>query len=106
MAFSFLKGASRKKRDKMIVVDLGSRTTKAILLERRGEILALTRYALLDAPIFDKTLSVDLLSDHLRSVSEVLGDTTKAVTLAIGLDDAIVRQVDLPQMPLDQMRMV
>ena len=52
MAFTlpFLNGASRKKRTQMICVDLGSRTTKAVLLEKRGEILALTRYALLDAP--------------------------------------------------------
>ena len=106
MALPFLNGASRKRRDKMIVVDLGSRTTKAILLERRGEVLALTRYALLDAPIYEKKISVELLSDHLRSASEALGGATKAVTLAIGLEDAVVRQIDLPQIPLDEMRMV
>jgi len=88
------------------VVDLGSRTTKAILLERRGEVLALTRYVLMDAPIYDKKLSAELLSEHLRSVSDALGSTTKAVTLAIGLDDAVVRQIDLPQIPLNEMRMV
>lgn len=106
MALPFLNGAFKKKRDKMIAVDLGSRTTKAILLERRGEILALTRYALLDAPIFEKKISVELLSEHLRSVSEALGGATKALTLAVGLDDAVVRQIDLPQIPLDEMRMV
>ena len=42
----------------MIAVDLGSRTTKAVLFERRGEILAMTRYALLDAPIFDAALEL------------------------------------------------
>ena len=41
----------------MISMDLGSRTTKAVLLERRGDIFALTRYAMLDAPIFEKKLS-------------------------------------------------
>ena len=30
----------------------------------------------------------------------------KFVTLAIGLDDAIVRQVELPQIPKDDMRLV
>ena len=44
-----------------MAVDLGSRTTKAVLLERRGEVLALTRYALLDAPIYEKALPPDLL---------------------------------------------
>jgi type IV pilus assembly protein PilM len=106
MDWPFLNSATRKKRNQMMAVDLGSRTTKAVLLERRGEALVLTRYALLDAPIFDKKLSTDLLSDHLRSVSEALGNATKFTTLAIGLDDTVVRQVELPLIPLDEMRMV
>lgn len=90
----------------MMAVDLGSRTTKAVLLERRGDTLALLRYALVDAPIYDKKLSADLLSDHLRTVSEAMGNATKFVTLAVGLDDAVVRTVELPQIPVSEMRMV
>ena len=90
----------------MVAVDLGTRTTKAVLLERRGEVLALVRYAMLDAPIYDKKLSTDALSDHLRSVAGALGGRTKFTTLAVGLDDAIVRQVELPQIPVEEMRMV
>ena len=56
----------------MMVVDLGSRTTKAILLERRGELLALSRFALLDAPVSDKRISTELLAEHLRSVAQAL----------------------------------
>ena len=108
MAFTlpFLNGASRKKRTQMIAVDLGSRTTKAVLLEKRGEILALTRYALLDAPIFEKKISPELLGDHLRSVADALGNTTKFITVAVGIDDAVVRQIELPQIPIDEMRQV
>ena len=36
MALSFLNGLSRKKRAQMMVVDLGDRTTKAVLLERKS----------------------------------------------------------------------
>jgi type IV pilus assembly protein PilM len=106
MALPFLNGVSRKKRTQMMAVDLGTRTTKAVLVERRGETLALARYALLDAPIYDKKFSPDLLSDHLRSVSEALGSSVKFVTLAIGLDETVVRQVELPQIPKDEMRLV
>ena len=90
----------------MLAVDLGTRTTKAVLLERRGEVLALTRYALMDAPMFEKKISPELLSTHLRSISEAMGGSTKSVVLAIGLDDAVVRQVELPQIPVDEMRLV
>ena len=102
----FLKKGSRKKRTQMIAVDLGSRTTKAVLLERRGEVLALTRYAVLDAPIFEKKISVEQLTEHLRSVAAALGNASKYLTIAVGLEDAIVRQIELPQIPLDEMRQV
>jgi len=101
-----LFGGSRKKRNQFIVVDLGSRTTKAILMERRGEELALMRYALLDAPLFDKKLSAELLADHLHQVVQSLGGTTKFIAAAVGLADAVVRQVEMPQIPLDDMRLV
>ena len=108
MAFSlpFLNGITKKKRAQMISVDLGSRTTKAVLLERRGEIIALTRYALLDAPIFEKRISMELMADHLRAVADALGNTTKNITVSVGLDDAVVRQVEMPQIPLDEMRQI
>jgi len=106
MTLPFLNGASKKKRNQIMAVDLGARTTKAVLIERHGEALALTRFAVLDAPIFDKKISPELLSDHLRSVNEALGNSGKFVTLAIPLDDTVVRQVELPQIPKDEMRMV
>ena len=106
MALSFLNSLSRKKRAQMMVVDLGDRTTKAVFLERRGELLALTRFVLLDTPIYEKKISAELLTELLQSVAEALGSETKLVTLAIGLDDSVVRQVELPQIPVDEMRMV
>jgi type IV pilus assembly protein PilM len=106
MALSFLNGVSRKKRNQMMVVDLGGRTTKAVILEQRGEVLALTRFALLDAPIYEKKISTELLTEHLRAVAQALDSPTKLVTLAIGLDDTVVRQVELPQIPVDDMRLV
>jgi Tfp pilus assembly PilM family ATPase len=90
----------------MLAVDLGSRTTKAVHLERRGEGFALCRYAVLDAPIFEKTLSADLLAEHLRAVSQALDAKTKAVALTVGVNDALVRHVDMPLIPVEDMRLV
>jgi type IV pilus assembly protein PilM len=102
----FLNGASRKKRSQVISVDLGNRTTKAVLLERQGDGFALLRYALLDAPIYDKKISAEQLGDHLQSVAEALGSTTKYISVAVGLGDAVIRQVELPQLSLDELRTV
>lgn len=102
----FLSGASRKKRAQVISVDLGSRTTKAVLLERHGADFSLTRYALLDAPIYDKKISAEQLADHLHSVADALGNSTKYISVAVGLGDAVVRQIELPPLPLDEMRSI
>jgi type IV pilus assembly protein PilM len=106
MAWPILNGASKKRRNQMLAVDLGTRTTKAVLVERRGEIFALTRYALVDAPIFDKKISSELLAAHLRDVVQKMDAQAKLVTLAIGLDDAVLKQIELPQIPIDDMRLV
>lgn len=106
MGLPFLNGVAGKKRNQMISVDLGARTTKAVLLERRGEVFALTRYVLLDAPIFEKALSHELLTEHLKAVHAALEAKTKFVTLSVGVNDAIVRPVELPQIPVDEMRLV
>lgn len=106
MVLKFLNGSAGKGRSQMMVVDLGSRTTKALLIERRGDSLGLLRYALLDAPIFHKKISPELLSEHLTAVSEALGGTTKNVTLTVGLDDLVMRQVDMPPIAKEEMRSV
>jgi type IV pilus assembly protein PilM len=106
MALPSLNGFKRKKRTQMIAVDLGTRTTKAVLLEQRGEVWALSRYALLDAPIFEKKISSELLAEHLKSVVQALETDARSVTLSVGLDDAVLKQVDLPQMPIDEMRQI
>ena len=106
MALPFLNGSSRKKRDQIVAIDLGGRTTKAVLLERHGEILTLANFTLLDAPVREKRLSPEALAEHLRAIASALGASTKLMTLAIGLDEALLRQVELPQIPIDEMRLV
>ncbi len=105
MALPFLNGGG-KKRDQLLSVDLGGRTTKAVHLQRNGSGYTLTRYALLDAPIYERNLSADLLSEHLKSVCQALEAKTRSVSLALGVSDSLVRQAELPQMPIGDMRQV
>jgi type IV pilus assembly protein PilM len=102
MTIPFLKGD--KKRDQVLAVDLGSRTTKAVLLERKDNTFALARFTMQDAPIYDKALPQGLLTEHLRSVIDAMEPKTKQVTLAIGAGDSILRSTELPLMPVSEMR--
>jgi len=38
----------------MLSIDLGGRTTKAVHLQRKGDDFVLSRFVLLDAPIYEK----------------------------------------------------
>jgi type IV pilus assembly protein PilM len=102
----FLNSTARKKRSQIIGIDLGSRTTKAVLIERRGEVLALTRYALLDAPHSERKITTAQLSDHLRAVVDALGGSTKHIVASASMEDAIVRLIELPQIPVYEMRQI
>ena len=106
MALPFLNGFGKKKRTRVVSVDLGTRVTKAVQLELRGEAWAMSCFTIQDAPISEKKISPEILGEHLRAVLAALGTDIKSVTLSVGLDDALVRQVDLPQIPISEMRLV
>jgi type IV pilus assembly protein PilM len=101
----FLNGQSRK-RDQIIAIDLGGRTTKAVHLQRRSDGFTLLRYALLDAPAQQKGFSLEMVTEHLNSVVAALNAKTKLVALAVGVNDSLVRQAELPQMPVPDMRLI
>lgn len=105
MALAFLNGKA-KKRDQMLAIDLGGRTTKALCLQQKDNELTLTRYAVLDAPIYERNLSPELLGEHLKSVCQALECKTRITTLALGVNEALTRQAELPQMPVGDMRQV
>ena len=104
MALPFFDNGAKKKPDQMLAIDLGSRTTKAVHLQRKGNEFSLCGIAMVDAPIYEKALSVELLSEHLKSVSQALGAKTKFLTVAVGVNEAVVRPVEMPMIPVDQMR--
>jgi type IV pilus assembly protein PilM len=106
MGLPFISNGAAKRPDQLIAVDLGTRTTKAVHIQRRGEGFVLSRYALLDAPIFEKSLSADLLAEHLKAVVQSLETRTKSLAIAVGVGDAFVRHADMPRIPVDDMRQV
>jgi len=93
-----------KRRDQVVAVDLGVRSTKAVHVQRRGETFSLVNYALLDSPVFDKNSAAELLTDHLKNVVRAMGVRTKQLTLALSDSETVFRQVEAPLMPVDDLR--
>ncbi len=107
MALPSFLNSKPKGRDQVISVDLGGRTTKAVHMQRRGDGYVLSGYTVLDAPIFEKSIPVDLLAEHLKNVTQTLGGgKVKHVLLAMGVNDAVARLTEIPLMPVGDMRQI
>jgi len=93
-----------KRRNQILAIDLGSRATKAVLLDRRQDSFCLSRYSITDAPIYEKGLPQGLLTEHLRSVVELMAPKTRQVCVAVGAEDSILRSTEMPLLPVNDMR--
>lgn len=103
MGLPFFNG-NAKKRDELLAVDLGGRTTKAVHIRRKSEGFELLGYALLDAPIYERNIAPELLGEHLKTICQALDVKTRQVTIAVGVNDSVVRHADLPLMPVSELR--
>ena len=90
----------------VVAIDLGTRTTKAVSLQRRGDGFDLLRYTIQDAPVHDKGLSPELIAEHLRTVTDSLGAKTKQVSVVVGVNDSLLRHAELPLIPVEDMRLM
>ena len=104
--FSSLLSGGTAKRSQVVAIDLGQRTTKAVHIQRKGEGLDFVQYALLESPVFEKAPSPELLGDHLKSITEAIGYKGKRVVLVLGVSEALLRQAELPVMPVSDMRLM
>ncbi len=102
----FTQTASSKKRMHIVAIDMGTRTTKAVALQRRGTGFDLVRYTILDAPIYEKSISPELIGEHLKTVTEAVGAKTKQVSVVVGVNDSLLRHAEMPLVPIDDMRLM
>jgi type IV pilus assembly protein PilM len=95
-----------KTPKEIVAMDLGSRTTKAVHLERGGTDFLLRGYTCLDSPAFGGKMSSPALVEHLKTVAEHLGADTRVTSLVLGGHDTVVRVVETPMLSMDELRPV
>lgn len=93
-----------RKRDEIVAIDLGSRITKAVHLRRKGGNLQLEKYVMLDSPIYEKTPTVELLTDHLAAVMQAVGASTRKVSILLGAANSLLCHADLPSSSVSDLR--
>lgn len=106
MGLPFTNSRARK-RDQIIAIDLGGRSTKAVHLQRKGDRFALTDYIIIDAASHEKPVAPDVLGEHLKEISRRLNTKERHLTLALGVNETVFRQTELPLMaPADLRQML
>ena len=93
-----------KKRDQIVAIDLGARMTKAVCLQRKGDRYALASFVVKEAPACEKKLSPPMLGEHLKSVLQALEVKPRQVILVVGVNDALIRHAEMPQVMVSDMR--
>jgi len=93
-----------QRRDEVVAIDFGYQITKAAHLKRSGSGFRLVKYVLIETPIYEKTPSRELLTDHFKAVINTLGATPKHVVLAIGAGDSLLCHADLPGSNVSDLR--
>lgn len=102
MALPFFN-RSLKSKTQVLVIDLGSRTTKAVHLQRKGSTYDLINYVIEDAPE-GNPVTPEALGDHLKKVSLAAGGRSRKVVVALRVGDSLLRRAELPQVPVSDMR--
>jgi type IV pilus assembly protein PilM len=90
--------------NQIIAIDLGSRSTKAVCVEKDGDTLRLVSYTIQDRPDQGKNLSRESLSKHLSAVAQALNTKTKEAVLIVGATESLLCHAEMPVIEVSQMR--
>lgn len=98
-------GESTAKR--VLIIALGNRTTKAVLMDIRDGEPAVTDFFILDNPggASDfNNLGVKALTDHLAAVRQGIKTRVRDTVIVLNCSDAFLRNTEMPAVPVPVMR--
>ncbi len=89
-----------------MAIDLGARMAKGVHIVRKNDGFELLGFATLETPISDKGLTTDVLGEFFKAITQAVADKTKAVVVVLGVGDSMLRQAELPMVPVGDMRLM
>jgi type IV pilus assembly protein PilM len=104
MAFPYLT-RQPKKREHIVAIDLGAHATKGVYLHNKGR-YCLAQYSIQETPVSERGVSKEVLADLIKKVVAELGARTRQVTLVMNVGDSMLKQIEMPMVPVNDMRMM
>lgn len=99
-----LLGSRARRVDQLVAIDLGTHSTKAVHLQRKGEQFSIHGYAVQEVDAKEPGLSADKVAGRVGRIVQGFGSRCRQVALALGAGDSILRLADLPMVPISDMR--
>lgn len=103
MALPFLN-RFRSRRDQVVAVDLGSKVSKAVQISSSGGAFTLDGFATLDVPGENPAHYVDVFAEHVKELVSRMGTRCKQLCVAVSVNDSLLRNAEMPMVPLHDMR--
>jgi len=88
----------------VIVIDLGTRVTKAVHLRRNEAIVYLQNFVCLDAPAGEKRESVDVWRDHFIELVKGLESKISQAVLVLSADENRLQLAEVPALGVSDIR--
>src|SRR6185369_12973503 len=99
-------GFLKRQSDQVVVIELDEAITKGVLLGWSNHEFRLLNYVFFPTPTFQGGSSTKVLADHLREVTKTLGSGIKHIILSISGGDSLLRYIELPTVPIGDMRKI
>lgn len=95
-----------KKREHIVVIDLGGSTTKAIYVRHQEGRFTLMRFVVQESPAQDKGTERERWAERMRQAVQALAAPTRQIILVVDISDSVVRHAEMPLVPVSDMRMM
>lgn len=99
-----LRSLKRRSPQRVVIIDFGASSIKAIYLEQRKDSLVLLNYLIRPALTKEDRESVAALADMLQVIHQTLGAKARHVVVALSPVEGVFRNVELPVVPTADLR--
>ena len=105
LVLNVLRSKTRGK-SRVIGIELGGLTSRAIHLERAGDDLKVLKFSVRESPLKEPNLTPAILAEHFLKLAKDLQTNTRDIVVALGMEDAILQRVQMPRTTNDELRQI
>lgn len=100
----YFRSLRTQNPQRVVIIDFGASSTKAVYLEHRNDALVLLNYVIQPPITQEARDSVAAMADLLRVIQQTLGAKSRQIVIALSPVEGVFRNVELPEVPSIDLR--